>query len=298
MRRVAIAVVVVFVSLSMGQVYGQNLLQNGDFENWTGGSPDHWMIDNGITVEQESGTVHGGSYSAKVTLLTQTQSDADFQHDTVAIGPGQMYALSAWVFDNDAAGRARLLFRWYDPQGNYISSNYGPSYSVDQDSWQQLSMEALAPSNAGLCVVGARFYDDSAQWDGDAIFYIDDFDLEASASGPETLAIHEIQGEADTSPHTGEVVVTTGIVTAVYPNSSVKGFFLEEKPGGPWSGIFVYTANQPPSVVRGDSIWITAEVSEYYGLTELKNITDITVIASSVGVPDPIVLSTGDASQE
>ncbi len=290
-------VVLLVMTLMGSTLSAQNLLQNGDFESWTGGSPDYWMMDQGINVDQESGTVHGGSYSAKVTLLTQTQSNADFQHDTVEIQPSQMYTLSAWVFDNDSAGRARLLIRWYDSNGQYISSYYGPDYSVDQDSWQELSMEALAPQNAGMCVAGLRFYDDSAHWDGDAVFYVDDISLEVSSQGPETLTIHEIQGEADSSPHVGEVVVTRGIVTAVYPYSSVKGFFLQERPEGPWTGIFVYTGSEP-TVSQGDSIWITAEVSEYYGLTELKNITDILVITGPVELPEPIVLSTGEAGQE
>jgi hypothetical protein len=281
---------------SAGTLFSQNLLQNGDFESWTGGLPDYWMIDDSITVIQESGNVHEGSYSAKVNLLTQTQSLADLAYDTIPISPSQMYLLTAWFYDNDPAGRGRLVLRWYDSGGNYISSNYGSEYTSDQSSWQQLSLEALSPANASFCVAGIRFYDDSASWDGDAVFYVDNVSLTASATGPETLMIHEIQGEAESSPYVGQVVVTTGVVTGVMVNTGAKGFFIEEKPEGPWKGIFVYTG-QDPTVTRGDSIVITAEVDEYYDLTELKNIADL-VIVSQTSLPDPILVRTGDAPSE
>ncbi|RKY35688.1 MAG: hypothetical protein DRP73_04510 [Candidatus Omnitrophota bacterium] len=292
-----VVIALVILSSAVG-LNAQNLLSNGDFESWTGGLPDYWMIDDSITVVQEGGTVHGGSYSAKVTLLTQDQKLADLEHEMVPVNPGQMYTLNGWFFDNDVAGRGRLFLRWYAADSSYLSSNYASDYTSDLSSWQNLEMQALSPTNAALCVAGARFYDDSANWDGDAVFYVDDFSLTPSSTGPETLTIHEIQGEADSSPYVGDIVVTRGVVTGVMTNTSVNGFFLQEKPAEPWSGIFVYTYYDIPDVQRGDSIWITAEVAEYYGLTELKNIVEIVVISYNVPLPDPILVPTGEASQE
>src|SRR5205823_14450738 len=42
---------------------------------------------------------------------------------------------------------------------------------------------------------------------------------------PPLLAIHDIQGPGTTSPHAGELVATTGIVTGIKSN----GFFLQTK---------------------------------------------------------------------
>lgn len=58
-------------------LHGQNLLLNPGFENWNGGVPDHWTCDSGIALFQESGIVYEGSYSARESLYTQLQSDAD-----------------------------------------------------------------------------------------------------------------------------------------------------------------------------------------------------------------------------
>jgi len=110
------------------------------------------------------------------------------------------------------------------------------------------------------------------------------------------LTIPEIQDTtgtgSDASAHEGDTVATFGIVTGVYSN----GFFLEEKPAVPWGGIWVYMS--PPTVSVGDSIYIEGVVSEYYGLTELKDIQDLEVLASGVSLPDPITVTTGEANDE
>ena len=111
------------------------------------------------------------------------------------------------------------------------------------------------------------------------------------------LTIPEIQDTtgtgSDASAHEGDTVATFGIVTGVYSN----GFFLEEKPAAPWAGIWVYT-NTAPTVSVGDSIYISAVVAEYNGLTELGNIQEIVVLASGVSLPDPISVTTGGANDE
>ncbi len=268
-------------------------LPNGGFESWTGGTPDYWAPDDSISVEQVSDTVHGGLYSAKVTLLTQSQSLADFIHDTVSVSENTMYILTAWIYDNDDAGRGRLLVRWYDASLNYITTSYG-GYSEDQDTWQEMTFEVTSPSGAAYAKPGIRFYDIASNWDGDAVFHIDDFDLTPASQGPETLTIYEIQGQTSESPYVGDMVVTYGIVTGVFGNN----FFVEENPGGAWHGIYVYRGSETdPVVQRGDSLRITGTVSEYYGMTELTNPT-VEVLASGVGVPGPTVLPTGDVSQE
>lgn len=126
------------------------------------------------------------------------------------------------------------------------------------------------------------------------IFAFDDADNSASVvAGPPLLTIMEIQGQDSSSPYVGDTVATTGIVTGVYSN----GFFLEERPGGAWHGIWVYTAGTP-TVAVGDSILIIAEVNEYYGLTELLNIVHLEVLASGLPLPGPTLLPTGEVPQE
>ncbi len=110
------------------------------------------------------------------------------------------------------------------------------------------------------------------------------------------LEIEEIQGHTSSSPYEGVKVLTWGIVSGVYS----RGFFLQDVDSlgypYPWSGIYVYTGSTP-TVSRGYVISIVAEVDEYYGLTELKNIDTIIVVDSNNYV-QPVYVPTGDVADE
>ncbi|MBM3437375.1 MAG: hypothetical protein FJY07_14310, partial [Bacteroidetes bacterium] len=89
----------------------------------------------------------------------------------------------------------------------------------------------------------------------------------------QTVTIYEIQGQASASPYAGQDVTTHGIVTGVQTNN--KGFYMQDGEGA-WNGIFVYT-NGNYSVSVGDDVSVTAEVQEYYEMTELSYISSLTV---------------------
>ncbi|MEJ2568346.1 MAG: T9SS type A sorting domain-containing protein, partial [candidate division WOR-3 bacterium] len=88
--------------------------------------------------------------------------------DPVKISPGAPCTLRVWVYDNDPAGRLRLAAFW-----NSSDNDFGP-YSVDNANWQQLEMSVNAPLNSDSARFGMRAYDVSENWDGNAVFYIDD----------------------------------------------------------------------------------------------------------------------------
>ena len=90
----------------------------------------------------------------------------------------------------------------------------------------------------------------------------------------QSISISDIQGMTDVSPYEGQIVETSGIVTAVAPS----GYFIQDA-GQAWSGIYVYDNTNIPEI--GDEIGIAAEVDEYYEMTELKNVSDFTVISQA-----------------
>lgn len=294
MKKWGIGVIIFSVLFSFS--FAQNLLQNPGFESWTGGMPDYWYNETGaFDVIQESGIVHGGSYSAK--LILRSTSTQRFVQYVAGISPGAGYEFSFYAFDNDPYGKVRVTMRWYDASGDLISGYYG-DYSSDSTDWQYLtSGPQTAPAGAETLHVEIRLYD--VAW-GDtidsAVLYVDDASLVmATPPPPETLTIYEIQGQASSSPYEGDVVVTYGIVTGVFGNN----FFMEEQPGGAWHGIFVYRGGVGnPPVTVGDSIRITAEVDEWYGMTELKNVVSLDILATGVTVPGPTLLPTGSVSVE
>lgn len=120
----------------------------------------------------------------------------------------------------------------------------------------------------------------------------DDFNL---------LPIHSIQGKGARSPLDGQVVATSGIVTA----RRSAGFFLQapdtEGDGDPATseGVYVYTGSAPPEAAAiGNRVRVQGTVIEYVPtadptqppLTEIGG--SVTVLADSTGnpLPSPVLL--------
>lgn len=96
----------------------------------------------------------------------------------------------------------------------------------------------------------------------------------------EQVSIYDIQFTEDPSgdsPYAGQEVTVTGIVTATF----YYGYFVAEKPG-PWHAIFVYSKKNGPRI--GDKVQVTGLVKEYYGLTEMYDISDYQLLSSGNAV--------------
>jgi hypothetical protein len=162
--------------------FSQNVLQNPGFEVWSGGLPDNWGHDDSIALFQEDVIVHGGNFSVRDSLFSQTQASADLYQGNFAVQPNTQYTYSVWVYENDPAGRVRQGIYWF-PTG----SSWSADYSVDTTAWQYLSHTVTSPSDAESALVMVRAYDISTSWDGDAIFYIDDASFEAPSTQPPVI---------------------------------------------------------------------------------------------------------------
>jgi len=106
------------------------------------------------------------------------------------------------------------------------------------------------------------------------------FGLLGASGQTVTHTIQQVQGELFASPLAGQIVTTTGVVSAnemTSATSGVIGYFLQDG-SGPWSGVFVYDNTQLPNI--GDEVIITAEVTEYFDCTELINVTGFEVIST------------------
>ena len=81
--------------------------------------------------------------------------------------------------------------------------------------------------------------------------------------------IHDIQGTGRLSPLDGERVTgVTGVVTAVRPFGSARGFWVQdtEPDSDPRTseGILVFTGSTTPAVAVGDALTVTGTVDEFY----------------------------------
>lgn len=106
--------------------------------------------------------------------------------------------------------------------------------------------------------------------------------------------IFEIQETTDPSgdsPVVGELVETSGIVTAVGND----GFWIEDPMGGSWSGIFVLDPGTIAS--RGDNVTVEGTVQENFDLTRISA-SSVAVNSSGNPLPSPVSVSTAAANSE
>ncbi len=105
------------------------------------------------------------------------------------------------------------------------------------------------------------------------------------------VTINEIQSNTEDGGASSYAVTTSGTVVAVDDN----GFYLQDGKGA-WNGIWVYTSDTP-SVSTGDQAEVKGPIDEYYQMTEINGPESVTVKGSGT-VPEPVVLDTGEVSQE
>lgn len=119
-------------------------------------------------------------------------------------------------------------------------------------------------------------------------------DIEVLNANVSAVTINQIQltNAADgISPYSGQTVSTAGVVSGIYPE---EGFFIQNGTG-PWSGIFVFNTAINPTL--GDSIELTANVVEYFGLTQLSSVSAYEILGN-VGEPAATVVTSAAASAE
>ncbi|MBN2683272.1 MAG: endonuclease [Bacteroidales bacterium] len=104
-------------------------------------------------------------------------------------------------------------------------------------------------------------------------------------------SIRAIQGETTSSPYADQNVSTTGVVTGVFPT----GYFIQDG-YGPWSGLYIYDSYNTPML--GDSIVVSGLITEYFGMTEMKNISASYLCGENMNLPPLTVIQAGEAAEQ
>jgi predicted extracellular nuclease len=109
------------------------------------------------------------------------------------------------------------------------------------------------------------------------------------------VTIMQIQGHGGLSPLAGSTATTTGTVTAVGP----KGFFIQDASGDndatTSDAVYVYQG-VAPAVAVGNSVTVTAAVSDYQGSTQM---TTPSIINNGAGVmPSAVILDNNPPSTD
>jgi hypothetical protein len=113
----------------------------------------------------------------------------------------------------------------------------------------------------------------------------------AYTCGDPYTAISAIQGDGMSTPLSGQVVSTEGIVVADYQTNAYvsgtrNGFFMQsvtpDADPDTSEGLFVYTTAL--DVVVGDHVRVTGKATEFSGLTELSPVSQILVCSTGISV--------------
>lgn len=108
--------------------------------------------------------------------------------------------------------------------------------------------------------------------------------------------IADIQGMGPASPYVGQTVTVTGICYAMQDTESQA--FIADAVGG-WNGIMLYESAgwSTSTIAIGDEVEVTADVAEYYNMTELTNCS-VTVLSSGNTPYAPTLITTNAANDE
>jgi len=156
---------------------------------------------------------------------------------------------------------------------------------------EMASGSTLGDFDLGYLITNAGLdFTDSTYWD----VSLDNAVEVIAASDIVTIAdIQDTTGSgSDASILKDSTVTVVGVVSA---ESYAFGSYWIQDGTGPWSGVFVYDYNN--AAAYGDSIMITALVAEYYGLTQLKNVSSFAVLGKGHKV-EPSVVTSGEIATD
>lgn len=271
-------------------LHAQVIFQSG-FEEWADDLPTDWfgMRTNILAsaVSQVSDNVFEGDFAVRLeNTPTATGDHRRFSTQDLTVVNGQVYTVTFQV-----RGQGDVRLGLFDGRSGNGYSPYTPYTTIsDNANWQQVSLQVTAAMDA----TNAQFILSVKSTVAPEHLVFDAVTISAATVDPPVVAtIQEIQETAapdGASPLVGQVVSTSGVVTATLAN----GFFIQNG-GGPWSGIFVFSTQNTPAI--GDQVSFTATVEEFFGMTQLTQVNNF-VTASSGNPLDVTNISTAQVNTE
>lgn len=143
--------------LNGGSLVYEQLIVNGDMESWQETDSavyevDNWLLSSdSLYCTQETVVVSDGDYSAE--LYWTSEDDQVFESDPIPVVEDSTYTCSVYVYDNDDAGQAQLVFNWNNGSANTFDN------TTNTTDWQLLTASMAVPDGADSLQVGIRLVD-------------------------------------------------------------------------------------------------------------------------------------------
>ncbi len=182
----------------------------------------------------------------------------------------------------------------YDPNGNIAKYLWtlaaGPSITLSDTTSEQAALTLPEVKKTTVWTFKLTVTDNDGETGVDFV------DVKINYKGP--VSITDIQTSIDIgygedcypSPRAGEILEVGGIVSAVRPSSSQ--FFIQDTLNSEWAGLFVYMEEGFAAPAIGDEVLLRGLVSEYFGLTEIKDIQSLNIISEN-NLSEAITITAG-----
>lgn len=240
---------------------------------------------NGNTTAGRTIDLVGSVDSGDVFVLAQAQASVDIlaQADQTDSSTSWFNGDDAVVLKNNGVIIDSIGQVGFDPGAEWGS---GDTSTKDNTLNRAQLLADIDPSDA---------FDPAVLWQGEAkdtFAGLGSFgDVGVTPEQPEPtqfVKIHQIQGAGEISPLKGQTVTVEAIVTAEMLEG-MNSFFIQEELADyddsqqTSEGVLVYAPNTA-SIAVGDKVQVTGTVTEYFGVTEIKDVTQITVLESGVNL--------------
>ena len=173
----------------------------------------------------------------------------------------------------------------YDSDGIILGYSWnqvsGPNVNVD--NYEQAVISFNAPSDYCVLEFSLQVFDDE--------FNYSTIDYITVTVG--TVSIYDFQYTEEQGQYCyesdmdGQEVTVSGVVTHVKSGSYPNFFLQDPECDDLWCGVYVYDTSVDTQV--GDIISVTAEIEEYYSMTELVNVSSYSVISSDNNVSSTLI---------
>lgn len=286
------------LAVSVGGALNAQVIFQSDLSSWTAGDPDGWMgaathtVDLAVT-EVTFGATYGTSMAQ---LITTGSAHRRFSTQALTVVPGNSYEIKIWC----AGAQGELRTGYYYNNGSAVYTPYNPYIDVFATTGGNLTMLSQIVNVPSAATTSGEFIISVINTDNLVGIVIDSVSISEVAPPPANIvSIYDIQYTTDVSgdsPENGNIVTTYGIVTGVIGfGADADRFFIQDGDGA-WNGIYVYENGY--TVALGDSVEVTGTVTEYFGLTEITSVTDVTIINSGNAQPNAAVVTTLASAEE
>lgn len=250
-------------SAAMSQVF------DNDFTTWTENTPNGWVgaktnLDL-VNVTQVSND--GGQGDFAVQLANTESGHRRFTTLPLTVETGTNYAITFW-----ARGTGEIRTGLFDNRADAAGYVYNNYVVLNSTEWTEYTQNVVAATDEAIAefILSIRNTTAPNHVQVDRVLI--------TTEELQTVPVYDIQFTTDMSgdsPLAGQSVITGGIVTAI----GAGGYFIQNSnTSGPWNGIFVFNNLNAPAI--GDSVVFSANVVEYFNMTQLSGVSSFTIVSS------------------